>query len=233
MAATVEDILRVITTQGLEGLGRYYSVYPGIVLKNEDPEGYHRIKVWVPSVRDIRLWALPRGQQGSLRSGIKYLAPEPGETVWVSFEGGDLAKPLWEPHSWTKNEVPLALDDVHTMGFVTPNGSQATIDDESHHAEVYINGWAGILSEDNLCLGSKQGNVEVNSGNNGGVINIQDLTDKLNQLVREIEELKMALNTHTHTSTPTGGPTSTPLVPHNKTFTTFNKSDYEDTKFTH
>ena len=47
-------------------------------------------------------------------------------------------------------------------------------------------------------------------------------------------QLKTDYNTHTHTGVTTGpGTTAPPVMPHNNTFSTFNKSDYEDTKFTH
>lgn len=39
--------------------------------------------------------------------------------------------------------------------------------------------------------------IEINGGNNGGLVNIQDLTDKLNNLERDINKLKQALLTWT------------------------------------
>lgn len=77
--------------------------------------------------------------------------------------------------------------------------------------------------------------VEINGGDNDGIIKIQDLTDKLNNLVDWCKN-------HTHsgvitavsggsgapavgTSGNTGKPISSPA--------SFNKSDYEDTKVTH
>ena len=45
------ETAKIITDEGLEGLGRYYSVYRGIVVDNNDVEkNMNRIKVCVPEV---------------------------------------------------------------------------------------------------------------------------------------------------------------------------------------
>lgn len=77
--------------------------------------------------------------------------------------------------------------------------------------------------------------VEINGGDNDGIIKIQDLTDKLNNLVDWCKN-------HTHSgvitavsggsgapAVGTSGNTGKPISPP----ASFNKSDYEDTKVTH
>ena len=45
------ETAKIITDEGLEGLGRYYSVYRGIVIDNDDVEKHmNRVKVCVPEV---------------------------------------------------------------------------------------------------------------------------------------------------------------------------------------
>ena len=45
------ETAKLITDEGLEGLGRYYSVYRGIVIDNDDVEKHmNRVKVCVPEV---------------------------------------------------------------------------------------------------------------------------------------------------------------------------------------
>lgn len=45
------ETAKIITDEGLEGLGRYYSVYRGIVIDNNDVEKHmNRVKVCVPEV---------------------------------------------------------------------------------------------------------------------------------------------------------------------------------------
>ena len=42
---------RLLTEEGIEGLGRYYSIYRGIVVDNNDTEKHmNRIKVCCPEV---------------------------------------------------------------------------------------------------------------------------------------------------------------------------------------
>lgn len=226
-----EVLAQVITEQGIEGLGRYYSSYRAYVTKNVDPQGMGRIKVCVPEVNGVILWAISKGQHGGFNNGFKYLTPHIGDTVWVEFEGGDLSKPIWSYYSWAQGEIPIELHDPNVMGFVTPNGNIVTLDESDNHVDVYIKGSVSVHSDDIIDISSAK-QVRINSGNNGGVINIEDITNKLNGLVKEIEQLKAAYNSHTHTGN-MGSPTSPPIIPHNNTFSTFNKSDYEDTKFTH
>lgn len=62
--------------------------------------------------------------------------------------------------------------------------------------------------------------IVINGGKLGGLIKIEELTKKLNELIN-------AFNNHTHTAP--SGATTPPL----KTAKTFSKSDYEDTKIKH
>ena len=230
----MDDVLsQVITEQGVEGLGRYYSSYRAYVTKNVDPQGQGRIKVCVPEVNGVILWAISKGQHGGFNNGFKYLTPAIGDTVWVEFEGGDLSKPIWSYYGWAQGEIPLELDDPNTLGFRTPNGNIVILDEDDNHLDIYVKGSVSIHSEDVVDISSSQ-LVRVNSGNNDGVINIGDLTEKLNNLVKEIEQFKDAFNSHTHIGVTSGsGISGIPNIPHNNTFSSFNESDYEDTKFTH
>ena len=88
---------KTITEQGLESLGRYYSVYRAMVVNNTDPDHMNRIKVAIPEVMGgIVLWAYSKGQHGSTGSGFKMMAPKNGDIVYITFEYGDPSKPLWE-----------------------------------------------------------------------------------------------------------------------------------------
>jgi len=229
----MKDLAEVLTFDGLEGIGRYYSIYKGIVTKNDDPACKNRLKVCVPQVKGIILWAEPKGQHGAYKSGFKFLTPKVGDFVWVEFEGGDLSKPVWSYHGWANGEIPLALNNPDIMGLVTPKGNIITLDESDGHLDIFINGDIVSFSHGpiKVCSGEL---VEINGGNNGGVINISELTQKLNQLVSEIEALKATFNTHTHSGVTIGGGTSAvPVTPHSSNFSTFSESDYEDQSFTH
>ena len=66
------------------------------------------------------------------------------------------------------------------------------------------------------------GNIVIKDGHNHGLVNIQELTDRLNQFVEQF-------NAHTHTVP--NGSSSAPTLP--ITLPYFSKTQYEDTKVKH
>jgi len=71
------------------GNTRFYGTYRGVVYSNSDPEKYNRIRVKIPQILSNfpTEWCWPVGVVGSI--------PEVGDGVWVQFEGGDPAYPIW------------------------------------------------------------------------------------------------------------------------------------------
>jgi len=235
----IED---VIVNQGIEALGRYYSRYRGIVVDNDDPLSMNRLKVAIPDIDGgIILWAEPIGQHGSVDSGFKYLTPKIKDLVWVSFECGNPSKPLWEYLGWGVLEIPQELAKPNTLGFITPNGNKVFLDEDdgelivSVHGSVIVQSIDGdiqLKSKGSIFLDPDEG-LFVHDGSNGGVINIDQLTDKLNNLQQELERLRGMINSHTHTCSSQGNISSPPIVQHTQAFSRFNKDDYEDTTFLH
>lgn len=234
------DITGLIIERGLEGVNRFYSLYRAVVIDNEDPDRANGLKVYVPEVLGgLKIWAIPRHQYGGEGFGFKLLTPQVGDYVYVSFEYGDASKPLWEYHGWAKGEAPTPLNNVSVFGFVTPKGNKVLISEEDDTLEVHFQGPIFIQGEGAVTISSAESiNISgedgavINGGENGGIINIDSLTQKLNKLVQEIEMLKQQINTHTHTGNQ-GAPTSPPIVPINQTFSQFIADDYEDTKALH
>jgi hypothetical protein len=71
--------------------GRFYGVYRGVVIDNVDPQGQRRLVVRAPGVSPDPLgWALP-ALTATKEAGL----PAPGDPVWVLFEAGDPALPVW------------------------------------------------------------------------------------------------------------------------------------------
>ena len=234
---------KLITEEGLEGLGRYYSVYRGIVVDNDDQEKHmNRIMVCCPEVMSgIISWAYPKSQHGSINNGFKFLAPKVGDIVFVTFEFGDPTKPLWEYHGWALNQIPSPLDGPNKMGIITPEGNVIVLDDDNGKLTMYINGDIGVTAKGNISI-QAQGDVSVgsgdtvilNKGENQGVVNIKELTEKLNQTVQELESLRALFNSHVHSGVTTGPGSSGPTVTQaSKPFSEFKQEDYEDTKCIH
>ncbi len=75
---------------------KFYGMYRGIVMKNKDPEGHRRVQVKIPQLGGGETktqdwpWAWP-----SFSSGQRPYLPEVGEGVWIQFESGDPAYPIW------------------------------------------------------------------------------------------------------------------------------------------
>ena len=71
--------------------GRFYGVYRAVVIDNVDPQQQRRLIVRAPSVSPDALgWALP-----ALTLAKAAVLPAPGDPVWVLFEAGDPALPVW------------------------------------------------------------------------------------------------------------------------------------------
>lgn len=79
-----------------------------------------------------------------------------------------------------------------------------------------------VLSVDEVERIELHGRLVINGGRLGGLIAIDRLTEKLNEVIA-------AINTHTHTSGATGSPTSPPL----QLLERLSASDYEDKQVTH
>jgi hypothetical protein len=72
-----------------------------------------------------------------------------------------------------------------------------------------------------------------NDGNLEGLINIVDLTAKLNDLTDKVNDLITKYNSHVHTGVTTGGSLSGVTTTTETPANAFNKADYEDTKIRH
>jgi hypothetical protein len=71
-------------------MAQFYGLYRALVIATDDPLGQRRLKVKVPAVLgDVAVWALACIPAGSRA------APRAGTTVWIQFEGGDPASPVW------------------------------------------------------------------------------------------------------------------------------------------
>ena len=77
-------------------------LYRGTVVDKTDPLKLGRVKVSAPSVMPASqaAWAMPCVPYSGVRQRKK--APAVGTPVWVAFEGGDVAKPVWLGRYWSK-----------------------------------------------------------------------------------------------------------------------------------
>ena len=101
---------------------RRFGKYRGTVVDNEDPQGRGRIKLQVPAVLgELEVWAMPCVPFAGDKVGF-FSPPNPGDGVWVEFEGGDLSHPIWTGCFWADGELPQSSgsnDRVWSTGEVT------------------------------------------------------------------------------------------------------------------
>lgn len=220
------NIKELLMERGIESLGRFYSIYRGMVVDNNDPNHMNSLQVAIPEIQGgIIVWALPFGQHGGLKTGFKYLAPEIGDTVYIMFEYGNPSKPLWTYHGFGLKQIPEELDDPNKMGIITPNGNLVILDETSGELKVFTEG--------NITIKSNKV-IQFQDGANEGLIKIKELTNKLNQTISELEALRSSFNTHTHSGVQSGGGTSAiPLQQITKAFSKYDKNDYEDKNCIH
>jgi Type VI secretion system/phage-baseplate injector OB domain len=95
----------------------YGGTYRGSVVDTADPFMQNRLRVLVPEISGSdAVWALP-----SLPTGDVVL-PSVGDEVWVSFEHGDAAYPVWAASADVEESRPAASGYVGTYrGIVVDN----------------------------------------------------------------------------------------------------------------
>jgi len=169
-----------VRTEGLESLtGRYYGLAAGIVADNADPENRGRCRIQIPSLGmlipadvPIGYWALPcmpglaRGPEGGQMHGA-FVPPEVGDQVWVAFEHGDTASPVylggWLPQAAAGPELTSA-GAGKVRGIRTPAGHVLRFSDDGDDLHIILakGDGAGALGGAFLTI-DKEGSVQVMS----------------------------------------------------------------------
>jgi uncharacterized protein involved in type VI secretion and phage assembly len=117
--------------------GRHYGKYRGLVTDNQDPDTLGRLKAKVPRLlADVELgWALPCLPYGGASEEGFFAIPDVGASVWIEFEGGDLAYPIWSGTWWGDGEIPeSATPDQKVLK--TTSGHKIVFDDSANSIVV-------------------------------------------------------------------------------------------------
>lgn len=175
--------LEILHTQGMEALGRYYGTYRAVVLNNDDNTHTGKILIHIPMVQSgIKVWALPKSIGGGLGYGFKYLTPQKGEIVWVEFEYGDPARPLWSYHPWALGEMPDELKSKNVVGIVTPKGHQLILDEDGDTLTIKLEEGSTIkLEKDRITLRGSSGEPE-----NKGLVNVEPLRKFIEAVAKDL-----------------------------------------------
>jgi uncharacterized protein involved in type VI secretion and phage assembly len=171
----------------MNGSGKFYGKYRGIVVNNVDPMQLGRLLVQVPEVSSISQWAEPcaplAGPPGP-PMGV-YLVPPVGTGVWVEFEKGDPDHPICVGCRWggqsgipiqawaglptspsivlqTLGQNSIVISDVTgAKGGImlkTPSGAMISISESSI---IISNGQGAIIALDGPSVGINNGALKV------------------------------------------------------------------------
>lgn len=150
--------LEELEQQGLEALGKYYSLYRGIVTSNQDPQRQGRLQIRVPEISGETApdyWAWPKGLFAGKGKGL-FAIPSVGDAVWVEYEKGDPSYPVWNYGWWATGQVPQAGQRAEPTNTVlqTAAGQLLELDDEGALIRLTAKGGKVIeINEKGISLG--------------------------------------------------------------------------------
>jgi uncharacterized protein involved in type VI secretion and phage assembly len=172
--------------------GRWYGVYPAIVVDVRDPDGQGRVKVtlpWAPDTAGSRyeVWARLATLMGGSGRG-SWFVPDVNDEVLIAFEGGDTRRPyviggLWNgrdapPQSMdaggrndkkvlrSRNGVKVTLDDTdaqETFVAETPGGQRITLKDGAGMVEIVDSNGNSVKLDASGVTVTASGKVTVNA----------------------------------------------------------------------
>ena len=152
--------------------GRYYGVYPALVVDNQDPDGQGRVKVKLPwSAEDddgtFEVWARLATMMAGGDRGTWFI-PDPEDEVLVSFGGGDPRQPFVVGALWNGTDAPPAsIDTQNTKKRIkSRNGVTVTLDDSAGQEAFIVETPGG----QRITLQDGPGSVTVEDSNGNSVV---------------------------------------------------------------
>jgi hypothetical protein len=173
----VEEMLaHLLREKGIESFGRFYAPVQGIVADRKDPEKRGRIQVKIPVLfgnQEYNIWAIPKGMFAGTDTGF-FVVPEIGDTVWITFQAGDIRFPIWE-HGYWENSAEAVQDLYDEDGeptkvvLKTHGGQSITLDDKNslisikdkdgNEIQINHNG-ISVVTDKKISLGKLDGSAE-------------------------------------------------------------------------
>jgi uncharacterized protein involved in type VI secretion and phage assembly len=140
---------------------RFFGKYRGIVEDVEDPEQIGRIRARVPEVLGdvVSPWALPCVPYAGKDHGVVWL-PENGDGVWIEFEAGDPARPIWVGLWWGSQDLADDLQKPKSRALITSAGHRITIDEDGNTISLeHASGGKIEITNSEITLESGSGKV--------------------------------------------------------------------------
>ena len=133
MEAAIE---RLVVELAEQKRSQFYGKYRGVVSDVDDPNSMGRLRASVPEVLGEvdSPWALPCAPYSGDGMGI-YAVPPVGAGVWIEFEAGDPARPIWAGCWWGTDQLPQNESGAETRPTIkiirTESGTMLTMDDDN------------------------------------------------------------------------------------------------------
>lgn len=133
MDGTIE---RLVVELAEQKRSQFYGKYRGVVSDVDDPQSMGRLRASVPEVLgEVESpWALPCAPYSGDGMGI-YAVPPVGTGVWMEFEAGDPARPIWAGCWWGTDQLPQNETGAVTRPAIkiirTESGTMLTMDDDN------------------------------------------------------------------------------------------------------
>jgi uncharacterized protein involved in type VI secretion and phage assembly len=146
MDTRTEDLIVDLAQQVRD---RYWGKYRATVENVNDRDNLGRITVKCPAVYGTveSPWAFPVAPFAGPGYGW-FMLPKHGDGVWIEFEGGNPAQPLWTGFWYGRNDVPNpGAENVRVL--VTPQGLKIVLDDDSKKLQLLHPGGAELTMTDN------------------------------------------------------------------------------------
>lgn len=146
--------------------GRFIGKYRGVVMHNDDPQHLLRIRARVPDVYGDQEsgWALPCLPMASSGAGLTVVPPV-GAWVWIEFERGDPAYPIWTGCFFTTDaSLPKETKDdpVKRVVLKTAAGHMVLLDDGP-------SGGITLKTAQGQQIVLRDGGIELDNGNNATI----------------------------------------------------------------
>ena len=134
-------IERLVVELAAQTRARFYGKYRGVVRNVDDPEGLARIRANVPEVLDTEVspWAWPCSTYAGPDVGL-HAVPPVGAGVWIEFEAGDPARPIWVGGWWGRDDPPKneqgSASKPPQKTLKSESGLLLAFDDDAHTATL-------------------------------------------------------------------------------------------------
>lgn len=201
---------------------RQLGKFRGTVTDNNDPNNQGRIKASVPAVlHDVDSgWALPAVPYAGPGVGT-WAIPPVGAGVWIEFEGGDVAYPIWSGCWWAGDQRPQDQNGTKAVPSLkvlrSEDGLTVALDDDSHTISVSDTNGSNYLE-----ITVDQGTVKIEASTkvvvDAPIIQlVENSTHPLvfgDELLTYLNQLVTLFNTHMHPGEMAlGSLPVTPMIP--------------------